>query len=467
MTTDSVSINLSKNAYLVDRIEADKQSKIVYKRGIKIAGTNFVVIDTADTLTGMQAMAVAKLDNTGNIDYSHISIAFAGTNPSDWRDLVSDGVTVVSGVNGISQANDALSFAKRIQKEYPKANVDVHGHSLGGYNALYVGAKLKVPVTAWNAPNPNNILSEKEEQWLRDNLDKVVNFKERNDAISYGGGVTSDEHDEGIYEPYNVYIDQGYEEQDIIKKVGGEPHKLSNWEKYMNAEGYLVDKYGTPYRYNRQRQNGFVGEPAGLAKMLHNNQTGTKLGRTFGTVIGGELGGTAGLAIGFAIGGPLGATVGLVAGEAIGMWLGNIGGGLLGAWFEQAFSNPYQDYMAQYSSVGTGRVRDFSERVKDELLGLVKEVEEESVFDISKWDIFYRCERLLGKSANFQLNAQTLNNYYRKSIDIDGTTRQQVHAIFEKVYQLDREYGLHLQSVNERLQHIAIKLQSLADSIEV
>ena len=38
----------------------------------------------------MQAMAVAPVDKNGNVDYSHVVIAYAGTNKDDIKDIETD-----------------------------------------------------------------------------------------------------------------------------------------------------------------------------------------------------------------------------------------------------------------------------------------------------------------------------------------------------------------------------------------
>ncbi|WP_181055177.1 hypothetical protein [Enterococcus mundtii] len=54
-----------------------------------INGTNFKILKLKENskTDGMQAMAVAPLDEKGNVDTSQVVISYAGTNTSDFKDI--------------------------------------------------------------------------------------------------------------------------------------------------------------------------------------------------------------------------------------------------------------------------------------------------------------------------------------------------------------------------------------------
>ena len=100
----------------------------------------------------MQAMAVAPVDKNGNVDYSHVVIAYAGTNKDDRLDIQTDIQSIGFGDRQVlsdlktktfrkSQFQTALSFAEEIEKTYPSAKITTAGHSLGESLAMYVALK--------------------------------------------------------------------------------------------------------------------------------------------------------------------------------------------------------------------------------------------------------------------------------------------------------------------------------------
>ena len=58
----------------------------------KFSGTTFKILKLKENSKpdGMQAMAVAPLDEKGNVDTSQVVISYAGTNTSDFKDIETD-----------------------------------------------------------------------------------------------------------------------------------------------------------------------------------------------------------------------------------------------------------------------------------------------------------------------------------------------------------------------------------------
>ena len=86
----------------------------------------------------MQAMAVAPVDKNGNVDYSQVVIAYAGTNFADFLDLQTDLQSVGIGDNQVladirtktfrkSQFQTALEFAEEVKKANPTAKLQQQG----------------------------------------------------------------------------------------------------------------------------------------------------------------------------------------------------------------------------------------------------------------------------------------------------------------------------------------------------
>ena len=142
--------------YIVDDVYDVDSGKVSnpIQEGRLVVNDRFKVISNPidNTSNGMQAMAVATVDKNGNVDYSHVVIAYAGTNKDDWLDIQTDIQSIGFGDRQVlsdfktktfrkSQFQTALSFAEEIEKTYPSAKITTAGHSLGESLAMYVALK--------------------------------------------------------------------------------------------------------------------------------------------------------------------------------------------------------------------------------------------------------------------------------------------------------------------------------------
>nr|MBS9401958.1 hypothetical protein [Streptococcus oralis] len=75
---------LVDQVYWVDNLRSEnspKENEVYYYSNKNPKLGQFQVLKTKDnTSNGMQAMAVAPVDKNGNVDDSHVVIAYAGTN---------------------------------------------------------------------------------------------------------------------------------------------------------------------------------------------------------------------------------------------------------------------------------------------------------------------------------------------------------------------------------------------------
>lgn len=94
--TDADYRKIADEVYKLDPIK-QKNKDLQRKIGdlVDVNGRQFQVIDAIGnsaepTTNNMQAMAVAPVDVNGNVDYSEVVIAYAGTNFGDMPDVMTD-----------------------------------------------------------------------------------------------------------------------------------------------------------------------------------------------------------------------------------------------------------------------------------------------------------------------------------------------------------------------------------------
>ena len=128
--------------YIVDDVYAvdSLKVKVPLKEGAVVAQGKFKIITPPvdNTSNGMQAMAVAPVDKNGNVDYSHVVIAYAGTNKDDRLDIQTDIQSIGFGDRQVlsdlktktfrkSQFQTALSFGKKSKKLIPLLKLQLQG----------------------------------------------------------------------------------------------------------------------------------------------------------------------------------------------------------------------------------------------------------------------------------------------------------------------------------------------------
>lgn len=85
--------------------------------------------------------------------------------------------------------------------------------------------------------------------------------------------------------------------------------------------------------------------------------------------------------------------------------------------------------------------RDFSEKSRNELLGLVSQVENEKILNFTDWvgDRWYDFESWIGK-LNIRNYLNNVNEYHKKVIDKNNATKSSINTIFNKVKSVDASY---------------------------
>ena len=256
MLNDKNYRDLSEEVYDID----SKKMFKIKKEGELILDNKFQILSLEDNQNnGMQAMAVAPVNERGEVDTRRIVIAYAGTNFSDSNDRNTDFQNVIMGLPVVTiknyffnipevelnQIETALYFAKKIKEKYPKSIIDPTGHSLGGYLAMVVAIRNRWTATVFNAPDPSNMLSEKEIEWARANPHLLVNYRNYRDVIGNIGGnplgiaryVNMGLADDDVFIPSNPVEFYKY-----LVNIPTQYHALATWK--FDKDGNLINIKG-------------------------------------------------------------------------------------------------------------------------------------------------------------------------------------------------------------------------------
>lgn len=109
--------------------------------------------------------------------------------------------------------------------------------------------------------------------------------------------------------------------------------------------------------------------------------------------------------------------------------------------------------------------RDFSEKSKSELLGLVSQVENEKISNFTDWigDRWYDFEGWIGK-LNIKNCLNNVNAYHKKVIDKNNATKAQIEKIFTCVAVVDSIYRIRLcdaRTLLEKWQNYISQMQMI------
>ena len=118
---------IAEQSYWVEKKRNDvmyhpKEGEKYYYNPDNVELGKFKVISNPidNTSNGMQAMAVAPVDKNGNVDDSHVVIAYAGTNKDDIKDLDTDVQSLGLGRDKL-QSRSGLNSAKVVDSQFVTA----------------------------------------------------------------------------------------------------------------------------------------------------------------------------------------------------------------------------------------------------------------------------------------------------------------------------------------------------------
>ncbi|MFT8318019.1 MAG: hypothetical protein ABF651_07095 [Sporolactobacillus sp.] len=205
--TDEVNFQLSDKVYAHKYVE-DKQNFNQISINLGTGNKRFRILHKLDNSeNGAQGFAIASVDNQGNVDTSHIIIAYRGTEGfGNNLDRETDVQQVVEGKHqftrvkeyipegrGVrtvnetidSQFTSGLKFYDSLKKDYPHSVITTMGHSLGGAMAQYTAAERNIAATTFAAPNTYKLLDDKTKKKVKDGYFRrtIVDYTHKNDLV--------------------------------------------------------------------------------------------------------------------------------------------------------------------------------------------------------------------------------------------------------------------------------------------
>ncbi len=248
MTTPKQYSVLDDKSYKVDSAKEKRpyrSGSTFYEDEEHKTGQEYKVLNTIDTndkynsqgyeKNGFQGMIVAPMIY-GKVDYSHLIIAYAGTNFWDpsLNDISEDAFGVVGGLkhDGTldSQFTSAQQFYNEMSQIYGASNIDsVTGHSLGGALAQKVAAANHIPAVTFSTAGVGSQLTEAEKKWINgEGKEFILNFMHKGDQVP--GGTNAKGFGTAIYT------------EDFGSGLPFSGHFLTSYE--FSEDGSLIDTKG-------------------------------------------------------------------------------------------------------------------------------------------------------------------------------------------------------------------------------
>lgn len=114
---------------------------------------------------------------------------------------------------------------------------------------------------------------------------------------------------------------------------------------------------------------------------------------------------------------------------------------------------------------GNVRGRDFSQAIKTTMINAAKETEDEAWWQVNRWNCWYKVEKFFGGLQWDQYTGK-VDEYYRKLIDINDSSVQDIEKIFDEVYEIDEKFSSKVSQATDRLDtNVLRKLENLKNSI--
>lgn len=384
-------------------------------------------------------------------DHGKPIVVFKGTSgAAEWRDNGEGGYANVTDT--VSQ-QDALTYYNRIMAGFPGQTALVSGHSKGGNKAQYVGilGDSVDSVYSFDGQGFNAAFYLKYASQVQQNAGKITSISNQYDYVNILFTAVPGSEQQYTNSPFfnatsyesflrwhspgtmftaagaGLFLDLSDAKSSPSELMGGVDDFLGFAQAYMNKDDFaylcylamsqMMGGQGGAYGKVIDKPEGFDERFKGILKNYLDTK-GVDPADLFWWSTG--LFTFAGTALGHP-------EAGAVGGVAAGSWL---------AW-----------ELSQAKSPGYNTVpRDFRDEVKQRLLALVSEVEAEPWWDITKWDVWYRIDKDVLGGVDFASDEGERREYYRKMIDMNGTSRAQIERIFSDVNAADRTFASEMNT---------------------
>lgn len=466
-------------------IQTIKNNKDVYSK-MEVAD---VTTYKANNVTGGKGVnATIKYDDSYIVVYKGTAGAI------DWKDNEEGGY---SNISDTKQQIAAAEYFERMMNAKPGYidTVYVTGHSKGGNKAQYVGVRfgdMIDHVYAFDGQNFNDTFKLKYQDEIERNKHKITNISNEYDFVNillervsgrtifvksntnfgnkFNIGAMLKHKFGAWHSPYSMFhqfytLDNtsfyGQYEFDGLKlnKETEQSKLMQNLESYLDYLYFYMDEKDWRYLSNTlmaqmmndkekdyykdqrvEKPEGFEERLAGLTKGYLEKNKGVDTVRAVAI-----LAGMLKIQI---------ASFALSLGPRHGPFFYEVASGKI-----DNVNNSYKDIPTESYALVT---RDFTEETRQKLLSIVEEVESEKWFNITRWDVFYRIEKYFG-GLDFPSNESELNTYYRKIIDIEDTSKEQINEIFEQVYATDNSFSKEIDGLVENVREINSDLEKLSN----
>lgn len=400
-------------------------------------------------------------------------VVYKGTaGDMEWRD---NGEGGYSNVADTKQQQMALTYFDEMMAKFNangNHNIYVTGHSKGGNKAQYIGVlrgDMLEQVYAFDGQGFGQAFLNKYREQIRQNNGKITNISNEYDFVnillfpiagdrryiqsSTNWGIM-DGSSSGIgamflhkfgawHSPYsmftqdnngNLQLNHKVDQSDLMNQVQG---LFAHYAKYMREEDWrylcysimsMMQSGDIPYGDDYSEMPvGFEERLLALTKGYLQKNKGINEQEIFWFISG------------------------LFGYDSPAGWITAIGAAVA---FSQVSADGYTD-----------RVRDFTTATKDQLLATVQEVEDEPWWDVTKWDVFYRVDKYLLGGVDFPANGEELNTYYRKIIDMQDVSAEEIERIFSDVYNCESSFNTKMEQRKNELDDIMNALTEIHGNI--